>query len=423
MLDIIFDCYLTKKLDNSLKIPVHSSDKFVDKRIAHAVFSLGCGGAERQLVTTLEGLKKAEFEHYVVAGSLNKEEEKYYKTDIEKLGIKVVEARLSDESVDRVVLDRIQALPKIIQQNILSYLTKFDEIRPQIVHVWSDNIYAAMAAVILGVPRVIVSFQSISPKEFYAHQRKTFRKTLSTALRKILFRSLCRNEVVLFTANSKAGIKSYAAWMNLQEEAFRLLYNGMDASKWINSSPAEALQEKEKLGLDPERPVVLGLMRMQDIKRPDLWISVAERLKERANTKFVLYGDGPLYAKMKPLAGKAGVIMPGLTSNPASCLGFADVFLHTAKVEGLPNVLLEAQLMGVPVVATQAGGSAEAVLNGRTGFVLEEGKDLAGRLAGTVAEMLENHEWRREAGNLAPVFVQDKFSIETMLVNTMKLYE
>lgn len=403
--------------------PAHAVN-FVEKRIAHVVFSLGCGGAERQLVNTISRINGAgSYEHCVLARSLKTEKERHYKDAVERSGVKIFEVPGLPTGHSDALFKKTYFLPDFIKKNLRVYCEGLSKLKPAIVHVWSDNVYAVIAALMLGVPKVILSWQSISPKEFASCQKFSLRRHLTLKLWKALLTSTFPRPEMIYTANSEAGRKSYSRWLGLPEERIHLLYNGID-NNFVKGADAESVAlERKSLGIRPDEQVVMGLMRMQDIKRPDLWISVVERLKERANTKFVLYGDGPLYAKMKPLAGKAGAIMPGLTSNPASCLGFADVFLHTAKVEGLPNVLLEAQLMGVPVVATQAGGSAEAVLNGRTGFVLEEGKDLAGRLARTVAEILENHEWRREAGNLAPVFVQDKFSIETMLANTVKLYE
>ncbi len=416
MLGSLLRYMLVKKI----VFPASSNVDFVERRVVHVTFSLGCGGAERQLFNTIiQKGETAAYEHCVLTCNLETKARAYYKKGIEENGAKVFELPRPAPGCSIPVFGKMIPNPN---KNLRLYLEGLRRLNPQIVHVWSDNIYAVIAALMLGVPKVILSWQSISPKEFASCQKFSLRRFLVLKLWKALLTSTFSRPEMIYTANSEAGRRSYSRWLGLPEERIHLLYNGID-NNFVKGADADSVAlERRSLGIGPDEQVVMGLMRMQDIKRPDLWISVAEKLKERANTKFVLYGDGPLYAKMKPRADKAGAIMPGLTSNPASCLGFADVFLHTAKVEGLPNVLLEAQLMGVPVVATQAGGSAEAILNGKTGFVLEDGKNLAERLAGAVLEILENNEWRREAGDLAPVFVQDKFSIEAMLANTVKLY-
>lgn len=419
----MIDCLLKRLLGRRIVCSTRANFNFTEKRIVHAVFSLGCGGAERQLVNTISRINgTGTYEHCVLARNLKTEKERHYKDAVERSGVKVFEVSSLPTGSSDEIFKKASLLPGFMENNLRVYCEAFYGLNPQIVHVWSDNIYAVIAALMLGVPKVILSWQSISPKEFASCQKFSLRRFLVLKLWKALLTSTFSRPEMIYTANSEAGRRSYSRWLGLPEERIHLLYNGID-NNFVKGADADSVAlERRSLGIGPDEQVVMGLMRMQDIKRPDLWISVAEKLKERANTKFVLYGDGPLYAKMKPRSDKAGAIMPGLTSNPASCLGFADVFLHTAKVEGLPNVLLEAQLMGVPVVATQAGGSAEAILNGKTGFVLEDGKNLAERLAGAVLEILENNEWRREAGDLAPVFVQDKFSIEAMLANTVKLY-
>ena len=55
----------------------------------------------------------------------------------------------------------------------------------------------------------------------------------------------------------------------------------------------------------------------------------------------------------------------------------ADVKLLCSRQEGTPNVLLEAQWLGCPVVATKAGGTVDAVMDNETGFLLDVG-DVAG---------------------------------------------
>ena len=53
----------------------------------------------------------------------------------------------------------------------------------------------------------------------------------------------------------------------------------------------------------------------------------------------------------------------------------ADLLMHLARMEGLPNVIIESQIMGTPVLATPAGGTSEVVDHGETGHLLSQAHD------------------------------------------------
>ena len=78
--------------------------------------------------------------------------------------------------------------------------------------------------------------------------------------------------------------------------------------------------------------------------------------------------------------------------------------------EALGLVLLEAQAMGVPVVATRNGGIPEAMEDGRTGYLVDQ--DSPTDLAGALATLLDNEMLNRSFGRNARAFVCDRFDID-----------
>src|SRR6201999_4549389 len=97
---------------------------------------------------------------------------------------------------------------------------------------------------------------------------------------------------------------------------------------------------------------------------------VARRFPE---ARFVLCGQGSMRSKMIEAANRLGLrdrlLMPGVREDVLSAISMFDVFVLTSAGEGLPNVLLEAQWVGTPVVTTDVGGAREAVFEGQTGLV------------------------------------------------------
>ena len=89
-----------------------------------------------------------------------------------------------------------------------------------------------------------------------------------------------------------------------------------------------------------------------------------------------------------------------------------DTFLLTSSIEGLPNVLIEAQSMGVPVVSTNAGGANETFLNSLTG-ILVDSQDVD-EIAHAVCKVLQDSNFKENAQQKGTEFVHSRFGIEAM---------
>jgi glycosyltransferase involved in cell wall biosynthesis len=132
-----------------------------------------------------------------------------------------------------------------------------------------------------------------------------------------------------------------------------------------------------------------------------------------------LYGDGPLEPELRAQARALGlgdaVIFHGLVpvAGLRAELGRADVALQTSATdpegheEGLPNTVLEAMALALPVVATRHAGIPEAVVDGETGLLVAEG-DAAG-VAGALGELARRPDWRVALGRAARHRIEVQF--------------
>ena len=102
----------------------------------------------------------------------------------------------------------------------------------------------------------------------------------------------------------------------------------------------------------------------------------------------------------------------------ASWLEKMDVFLLTSSTEGLPNVVIEAQGFGVPVVSTDVGGVGEIVESGETGIIVDS--DIPEKLAEAIVHALER---RKEWGPSSRKRSRNMFSVESMIQTTEELYQ
>jgi glycosyltransferase involved in cell wall biosynthesis len=94
--------------------------------------------------------------------------------------------------------------------------------------------------------------------------------------------------------------------------------------------------------------------------------------------------------------------------------------LLCSRVEGLPNVLVEAQALGCPVVATDAGGTRETIEPGVTGFLRPIG-DVAG-LSDDLLRLLGDGAMRAAMSARARGFARERFPLERMVRETHALY-
>ena len=133
---------------------------------------------------------------------------------------------------------------------------------------------------------------------------------------------------------------------------------------------------RARLGIPVDAPVIGGVFRLYPEKRPLLWIEVARHVaRSHPEAWFVMVGQGILKREIEQTARRFGIVerllLPGVVDNVLPMMRAFDVFLLTSFGEGLPNVVLEAQSAGLPVVATNAGGVVEAVQPGVTGWIVD----------------------------------------------------
>jgi len=117
---------------------------------------------------------------------------------------------------------------------------------------------------------------------------------------------------------------------------------------------------------------------------------VARRyLQQDADARFVLYGDGPLRRtlerRIRAIGMEGRILLEGTVVDSIDALSEMDAMLLTSDVEGTPNAVLEAQPLGVPVVARPVGGMREAIPPELSGLLAEGETGLVTALRRAVA--------------------------------------
>jgi glycosyltransferase involved in cell wall biosynthesis len=199
----------------------------------------------------------------------------------------------------------------------------------------------------------------------------------------------------------------------------------LECSELLGVPPAKVTMTPN--GRDPEEfrprpppvvanpPMVTFVGALTDGKRPDRFIEVVAELRQRGLPfDAQLVGDGPLGPSLTRPAARAGVELLGSRSDVADILGRSDVMVFPSRAagEGMPGVLIEAGLSGVPVVATDVPGVTTIVADGETGLVVAPDDPLA--MVEATARLLGDDGLRRDMAGAARNRCVERFSLEAV---------
>lgn len=405
--------------------------EFVADRITLVTGSLGAGGAERQLLNTAIGLSRDEHDLAVLClncgfgaldfhfDQLGEHVAVYTFGELGQILVRADDARF-EAAIARMMDPRmrtfIRSLPLMLREPVQSTTLALLMVRPQIVHLWQDatNIIGGLAGLLAGVPRIILAGRNAAPHHFFYDQRYM----------PPMYKLLLEYPEVTLINNSHAGAASYAEWLGIPKEHIGVVHNGIDTSVFEVSADARTVNRGQWQIAD-DVPVVGGVLRFSPEKDPMLWLETAAQIhRERPECRFVLYGEGILQDEVRARAHALGLdqvlLLPGVTRDVPGALCAFDLLLLTSTQEGLPNVLIEAQLLGCPVVTTDAGGASETLLDGVTGWVVGERSPQA--LGARCCQVLADSEWCAVAAQTGPDHVRRHFGLQRMLDETCQLY-
>lgn len=400
----------------------------IPNRVLLVNAGLAAGGAERQIVNTLIGLRdtgQCESAALLAEYIDHAPQLDFFLHELEQQGIEVAQVQhavtLADDGLSTLppsLAELAADLPAGILEEILNLVEEFRNRRPSVVHAWQDStsIKAGIAAVIAGVPRIVLASRNVTPMNFtYYH-----------AYMEPAYRALASQESVVFLNNSEAGATDYTNWLRLSRDRFVVVRNGVDLG-YLKRVEADVVRDyRQSLGIPADALVVGSVFRFWAEKRPMLWLRSASLLAQRyPELHFLIIGEGPMRKEMEAFISsnnlKGRVHLPGARPEVATPLSAMDLFLLTSEFEGTPNVVLEAQWLGLPVVVTEAGGAREAFDDGTTGRLAKEPS--AEYIAQLVGGCLEDDAFLRGAETDGPKFVERVFGVERMVRETLDLYQ
>ena len=209
----------------------------------------------------------------------------------------------------------------------------------------------------------------------------------------------------------------------IPRERVTCIATGIDLKRFHPDTPGTLRQQ---LGLPKDIPMVGMISVLRSWKGHTTFLEAAgELLKSGRAIHFIIAGDGPGRAELtKKIAGppwRDNVSLLGHRTDVENVLASLDVLvLPSYAHEGIPQIILQAQAMARPVVATCIGGIPEVVEDGVTGLIIEP-RDTAA-LAARITQLLDDGALRAQLGAAARAYAEATHGIDRMGARLLDLY-
>ena len=357
-------------------------------RVLHIIARLNVGGTARYITQLANELPKHGIETFVATGFVQGDE-------------------VEDSSAQSIQVIRIPALGRSINPIKDHFARKqldkiIGEIKPDIIH--THTFKAGYITRIKKQPiPVIHTFHGhlLDDPEFSG-----FKSKLIIAIE----RKLAKKSAKLVTVGEIVGQELLHHHIGIKEQ-----YTSI-APGVVALNVTERTEALKNCGVvDNGQPIIGWIARVTGVKNPMRALEVARAIP---NAQFVIAGGGDLLEDVIASAS-ANVSVIGW-AKAENIFGASDLILSTSENEGMPVALIEAQLAGKPVVATNVGSVSEVIADGETGLVTDKNPR---SLITALNTLIGDTNKRTAMGTLAASRANSLFSVDRMINAHIALYK
>jgi glycosyltransferase involved in cell wall biosynthesis len=403
------------------------------REVVHLIPTVGMGGAQRQLSLFLKH-RSLTYNHRLLVLS---SDDRFSVADIPQEGMSIVYLDSVEEFIRRRLVEgpdsrrrRLRwrwplfvavrsCFPICGQVLTLSLVLRHLDPRPDVVHCWLllANVIGPVAARLSGVPRVITSVRNIQSQVNYNYYDPRWQRAHERATAPLA-------DVIL--ANAPTVALDYRAFARIPSHKIVTVPNGIEPNRAPRLTPDQRASRRLALGVGPDTFVVGAVARLAKEKDFETFLRTVALAREHLpSLRAVIVGEGPLRTELEALAvslklGNGIVRFLGERSNVVDIVQCYDAFLLTSVIEGMPNAVMESQLLGVPVVATRAGGTVDIIRDGETGLLAPIGDAKA--LAAALVRILTVQSLRERITLAAREQMQHRFTVEIFVRRTEDVY-
>jgi len=376
--------------------PVDQAGKIKVMRI---IARMNVGGPAVQVSGLMRGFDPSVFEQELVTGFCAADEADY----LEKVAADVEAIRI--DGLGRSIKPRadLTALFAIIKE-----IRRF---KPDIIHT-----HTAKAGVVGRVASILSGHKSVRVHTFHGHLLNGYFGAGKTNLVILVEKFLALFTDQLLAVGAKVKDDLLAVGIGNQDK-FGVMPPGLQLAEVPSRSSA-----RKAIGLSDDVTYCAFIGRITQIKRPDRFLDVVADVKSRGiDIHFIVAGAGELlqYCQDRASAENLPVTFLGWREDIEVVLAAADFVLLTSDNEGTPLSLIQAGMVGIPVVATNVGSTNEIVVNGETGLLT----DLSVKeLSDAVAKVATDSALRAKMGASGKEYTLSRYGVDRLVKDHQDLY-
>jgi len=280
-------------------------------------------------------------------------------------------------------------------------------------HQYTPFFYAAIARLI-GARRCRLVFTEHG-RHYPDHRR----------WKRVLANHLLTRLTARITAVGESVAEKLARNEGMPRRRIEVIHNGVDPDRFPTLSEAQRAAARRAIGVGPGQALILQVAGFRPVKDHATAIRAFARLRRAgADAVLAFAGAGPTQAEARTLAESLGVAdrvrFLGARGDVPQLWAAADAGLLTSLSEGVSVAGLEAMAAGRPMIATDVGGNAEIIADGRTGRLAPRGDDKA--IAEAMQQLIEHPELRHAMGRAARQRLEARFTQTAMHEAYDRLY-
>lgn len=368
-------------------------------RIVHVITKLELGGAQGNTIYTVSNLNRSLFDVHLIAGPGGL-------LDDEVQNLKDVTVHFCG--------DLSRSIRPVADYHAYTRLRQLiKELHPDIVHTHSSKagVLGRLSAAAEQVPVIIHTYHGFG---FHRYQNPgVFRLYVAFE------REACRRSHHLIFVSKEN--QKWAEELDLiQQCSTSLIRSGVEVEPLLKAKRSEELRDEWGV---PRNGKAIGMIAcLKPQKDPLTFVDAADRASRKfLNSKFLLIGDGELAdavaRRAKKMRYPENFLHVGWTRDVPTALASLDLMVLTSLWEGLPRVIPEATIAGVPVIASNIDGNREIIFEGRNGALAEprNAQDFAEKIVEALKEDWQvDQELSRQ--------IQHDFDIREMVHQQEDLY-
>lgn len=378
------------------------------KKIAQVITRMDWGGSPDIVRIICENLNKEKFDFRFISGPTK---HPTIKTNefLNRYKDKIISVSYLKRNINPILdLYALTSLYRIFKKE------KFDIVH---THTAKAGILGRIAANLARVPVVVHTSHG---HNFYGYFNPLISK-LIVWIERVL--SLLTDKIVVLTELERKDLLKFKI---AKQEKIEFIHTAVELDRYKRLSDSECLSLKKELNIK-DKEIVIGMVgRLEPIKGISYFIEAAVSIAQTIKyVRFIIVGEGSLRKEMQAEVTNAKVdelfTFTGWRDDALNIIPLMDILVLPSLNEAVGLVLLEAQGLGIPVVATKVGGIPEVVEDGQSGILVEPANTDA--LISAIKILILDKEKRISMANYAQAYVKDKYTPNDLVQKLTDIYE